>query len=477
MQANAGAKAVARGFLAGLIAGAVVSGLGLAAASMLSDIPGAASPQATALEVPAGSEFDLSREDKEAELPAAGTTPEPAAAPRVEAPEPDDLSPLETADTGPAAQPEAGGAEGALETPPEGDPAGGVEVDSDSPIEPGPQAAAPSAPEGEGEPAISTDPAQPAMPEIEESGAAFPETPAAGDSASGVTLPASDPPAPDGPGAPQDEIAALVAPEEPDADASGTIGDLAPEVETGRLPSVAGDDTAAADTAAVGDLPALERYAVAFENPEGKPLMAIVLIDTGDSPVGPEALESFPYPLSFAVEAARPDAAAAMARYRAAGFEVLAMADLPEGASARDAEVAMQSYIEAVPEAVAVMEGTGSGLQASREAAGQLAPILSESGHGLVLFAEGLDTARKLIARQGVPAATVFRDFDAKGQDATVIRRFLDQAAFKAGVEEGGVIMVGRLRPDTVSALLLWGLQDRAGSVALAPVSALLRAQ
>ena len=36
--------------------------------------------------------------------------------------------------------------------------------------------------------------------------------------------------------------------------------------------------------------------------------------------------------------------------------------------------------------------------------------------------------------------------------------------------------MVGRLRPETISALLLWGLQDRAQRVALAPVSAVLQA-
>ena len=72
---------------------------------------------------------------------------------------------------------------------------------------------------------------------------------------------------------------------------------------------------------------------------------------------------------------------------------------------------------------------------------------------------------------------SVVRDFDGDGQDATVIRRFLDQAAFKAGQGDQGVIMVGRLRAETVSALLLWGLQDRAGSVALAPVSAVLRAE
>ena len=37
--------------------------------------------------------------------------------------------------------------------------------------------------------------------------------------------------------------------------------------------------------------------------------------------------------------------------------------------------------------------------------------------------------------------------------------------------------MVGRIRPDTVSALLLWGLEDRADQIALVPVSQLLQPQ
>lgn len=205
--------------------------------------------------------------------------------------------------------------------------------------------------------------------------------------------------------------------------------------------------------------------------------MSIVLIDDGSSPVGFEALESFPYPLSFAVDSSWSGAAEAMARYRAAGFEVLALIDLPEGSSAQDTEVAMQATLSELPEIIAVMDGTGSGLQTSRASAEQLAPILLDSGHGAVLFPKGLNTAQKLLKREGVPSASVFRDFDAKGQNATVIRRFLDQAAFKAGQEDAGVVMVGRLRPDTVSALLLWGLQDRADRVALAPVSVMLRGE
>ena len=90
------------------------------------------------------------------------------------------------------------------------------------------------------------------------------------------------------------------------------------------------------------------------------------------------------------------------------------------------------------------------------------------------MLPKGLNTGQALALREGVPSATVFRDFDGEGQDPRVMRRFLDQAAFKAR-QEGPVVMLGRLRADTVSALLLWGLQDRASSVELVPVSAILR--
>lgn len=281
---------------------------------------------------------------------------------------------------------------------------------------------------------------------------------------------------------------------------AGTIGNIAQGVITGRLPSVQDrgerDETALAlptvegDTSApeasvttgeVADVadsnrPAIERFAVPFDNEENKPLMSIVLMDDGKSSVGPEAFADFPYPISFAIDVTSPNAAELAAKYREAGMEVLAMTDLPESAAAQDVEVAMRVYLDAVPEAVAVIEGLGSGLQSSREASTQLAPILQDSGHGLIMWPNGFNTAQKLISREGVPALTVFRDFDGDGQGAATIRRFLDQAALRADQEQGGVIMAGRLRPDTISALLLWGLQDRARSVALAPVSAVLLA-
>ncbi|MFD3191375.1 divergent polysaccharide deacetylase family protein [Sedimentitalea sp. HM32M-2] len=219
------------------------------------------------------------------------------------------------------------------------------------------------------------------------------------------------------------------------------------------------------------NLPPLKKHAAAFAAPADKPLMAIVLIDDADA-LGVEALADFPYPLTFAVDPTAPDAAEKMARHRAAGFEVVALVDLPQGATAQDAEVLLSAGFDTLTEAVGVLEGPGTGIQGSRDLSGQVAAFVKSTGRGLLTQAAGLNTALKLARRDQVPAALVFRDFDGAGQSPDVMRRFLDQAAFRAG-QEGDVVMMGRLRPNTISTLLLWGLQDRS-RVTLAPVSAVL---
>ena len=222
----------------------------------------------------------------------------------------------------------------------------------------------------------------------------------------------------------------------------------------------------------------LEAYAAEFENAENRPLMSIILIDDGNgvgSDLGATALKSFPYPLTFAVDVTLPDATARMQTFRDLGLEVLAMVRLPAGAGPQDAETTLAEAFRVVPEAIGIIEDPDASVQANRSAADQMALALRDSGHGFVLQSKGLHTVQKVARKEGVPAAEVFRDFDSAGQTPTVMRRFLDQAAFRAGQEEAGVIMMGRIRPDTISALLLWGLQDRASRVALAPVSTILK--
>ncbi|WP_170413598.1 divergent polysaccharide deacetylase family protein [Ruegeria atlantica] len=216
----------------------------------------------------------------------------------------------------------------------------------------------------------------------------------------------------------------------------------------------------------------IEAYAAKFENPESKPLMSIILIDD-EGAFGAEALKDFPYPLSFAVSPSDPEAVEKMARHRKAGFEVLALADLPEAASAQDAEVSMAVWLDTLPETVGILEGVDTGIQGNRKLADQVAAIAGDTGRGLITQDNGLNTVQKLAARNGIPSGVIFRDIDGARQDPAIMRRFLDQAAFRAG-QQGTVVMLGRLRPDTISALLLWGLEDRGGRVAMAPISAVM---
>lgn len=258
---------------------------------------------------------------------------------------------------------------------------------------------------------------------------------------------------------------------------AGSLADRGAGESASRLPSigeVAPAEPTPAPEAAPSELSPLERYAVPAEAEDDAPRMAIVLIDDGTGPLGPDTVGEFPFAVSFAIPASHPDAAATAQGYRDAGFEVLAIAGVPEGAQATDVEVTLEGSLGAVPEAVAVMEAPGDGLQATRAISEQAAQYLGASGHGLLMQPKGLNTGEALARREAVPTVTVFRDFDGEGQDPRVMRRFLDQAAFKAR-QEGAVVMLGRLRADTVSALLLWGLQDRASSVALVPISLVLR--
>ncbi|MFP7571485.1 divergent polysaccharide deacetylase family protein [Marivita sp. S2033] len=221
--------------------------------------------------------------------------------------------------------------------------------------------------------------------------------------------------------------------------------------------------------------PPLERFAAPVGTDSDLPRMAIVLIDDGTGPLGPDTLDNFPFPVTFALDPGQPGAAERMAGYRALGYEVATLVDLPLAAQPTDVEQILAGSIAAVPESVALIEAPDSSLQDVRGNTEQATSFAAESGHGLVFMPNGLNTAQAIARRENVPAVSVLRDFDGDGQDARTKRRFLDGAAFRAR-QDGAAVMLGRYTPDTVSALLLWSLQDRASSVTMVPVSAILTA-
>lgn len=272
---------------------------------------------------------------------------------------------------------------------------------------------------------------------------------------------------------------------EPD---TGTDTGVSPRIGTPVVPLtersstpmlIAGNDAqeqkqAQAQGATAASPTPFEINAEPYTAPGDRPLMSIILIDDAAA-IGAEALAEFPYPLTFAISPDDPRAVEKMQARRAAGFEVLILADLPREAAPQDAETALPVWMKKLPQAVGILEGVETGFQGNRPLADQVVAVLNSAGYGMVTQNSGLNTVQKLALRDGMPSGVVFRDFDGAGQTPRAIRRFLDQAAFRAR-QEGAVIMLGRLRADTISALLLWGLQDRASQVGLVPVSAGLKA-
>ncbi|MGB1235202.1 MAG: divergent polysaccharide deacetylase family protein [Planktomarina sp.] len=267
------------------------------------------------------------------------------------------------------------------------------------------------------------------------------------------------------------DIILAPAPEPGLTDAGDTLDGLpatAQDVILNRLPTVTGTSGDAA-----ADLPPVKQFAVVTDVDPEKPLMSVVLLDDPRRVLGPSILASVSVPVTIAVDAAAPDALERSKAYRDAGVEIVLSATLPTRASASDIESAFGFYFSAVPEAVAVFDATGNGFRGDRQIAEAVNNILADSGHGLLTLDQGLNSTGQSALSAGIPVATINRDLDREGQNATVIRRFLSQAAFNAR-QQNEISVLARLRPDTVTALQIWAQQERAKSLNLVPISVIL---
>ncbi|MEZ5755661.1 MAG: divergent polysaccharide deacetylase family protein [Paracoccaceae bacterium] len=265
----------------------------------------------------------------------------------------------------------------------------------------------------------------------------------------------------------------------PEADAIAMPG-----VRTDRLPRIGDEESPpvaeAAPGAAVGEEVAvlgttpLELFRRAFDNPDGKPIFGIVLVDDGLPEDERARLAALPFPVTFALDPLAADAAAAARVYRDAGQEVAMLASgIPQGATAADLEQTFQALDIALPEAVAVLDRMTGGFQDDLALARQAVPIVAEQGRGIVTYDRGLNSADQVARREGAPRATIFRILDSEGESIPKMRNYLDRAAFKAA-QEGRVLVIGQARAETVAAILEWTVEGRAASVALAPLSAVL---
>ena len=269
---------------------------------------------------------------------------------------------------------------------------------------------------------------------------------------------------------------------EPDAalPRAAGLGDQVEGVVTGRLPRIGANDPAPSDEAVAEaapvdpqSLPPLQRFARPFDNPQGKPLFAILLVDDGKEANRAE-LAALSLPLTVVIDPLSEGAAEREAIWRAGGQEVvLSVSGIPQGATASDLEQTFQQLLDRLPDSLAVIDPDGRMFQDNRPLATMVVGILQAEGLGLVTYDRGLNAADQVARRDGVGAARLFRNLDAEGEAAPVIRRYLDRAAFKAA-QEGQVAVIGTLRDETVKAIMEWAVEGRSATVALAPISALM---
>ncbi len=317
---------------------------------------------------------------------------------------------------------------------------------------------------------------------------------------SGLSLPQVDA-APDADGAPAIRVIAAATPDadatqtapEPDTESSAQATPVSADtpiilpvpkidnpvagVVTNRLPSVTAPaaepakdavEDAVVDAAEVG---ALRAYAASYEGAPAAGQLSVILIDSGEDGMARDELVKLGFPFSIAIDPATPDAAQVAAEYRAAGIEVLAMlGDLPVSAAPGDVAVALEGYFGVLTEAIAVLDPLDGRIQSNRSLLQPVLGTIRDTGHGLVTYDRGLNTAQQAARREGIAAATVFRLLDAELEEGPKIKRYLSRAAFSAA-KDGSVVVLGRSYPETVKALLEWSLDEKGGDLAIVPVS------
>jgi polysaccharide deacetylase 2 family uncharacterized protein YibQ len=350
-------------------------------------------------------------------------------------------------------------------------PPAAVAADVTPPAPPAvPEAAIALSPPADAAPAAPAAPS-PARPPADARPATVPEAPA---------TPLAEPRVADAPAAPAPPAGGAMAPAGTGIPTPGFAG--AEGVRVNRLPTIGGATPAdpPAEAAAAPeepapdpDAPALVRFAVPFENPDLRPVVALVLLHARPVLPGADTGLDLPLPVSFAVDAGLVEAGTVADAYRAAGREVLLVPTLPPGAAAADVEVALQVNFDVIPEAVALMDLPEGGFQSEREAVAQVVASIAATGHGLVTFPRGLNMAEQMASRAGVPTRAVFRVLEAGNTDAVL--RILDQAAFRAR-QEGTVILVGEAEPATVAAIRRWTEANPDADILFAPISAALAA-
>ncbi len=280
-------------------------------------------------------------------------------------------------------------------------------------------------------------------------------------------------------------IRMAAAPQQVTAGSTETGARPAVNTESAAMPEIGGSELEEPDRP-LGPPPPLQAgaalvdNAAAFAGDATRPLMSIILIDTGAHSDLRPRLTALTAPITFGVEAGIRDAGAVAADYRDAGFEVTAVLPgagrlgLIEGLAEDQVAPLLARVLDQIPVAATVMGPVEGPLPGDRRMANALLDSLTVTGHGLLTYrGNGLNNLPIIASEKGVPAALVYRVIDDQ-PGAANIGLALERAVLDAS-RSGHVIVVGRVQEETVTALFSWLPGSGAREVTIAPASAVLR--
>jgi polysaccharide deacetylase 2 family uncharacterized protein YibQ len=192
--------------------------------------------------------------------------------------------------------------------------------------------------------------------------------------------------------------------------------------------------------------------------------------------IDPNLVQALPIPVTFAIDPVNPSADALLLSLRELEQEAVILADLPPQTVVQDVDIALSALVNLLPRTVGIIERQAGALQQSRDVMLHVPEVLNRTGHGLIVYEKGLNTLAKEAIKAGTPVAAIYRDLDGADQNERTIRRFLDGAVFRAtNSASEPIVVLARLRPETISAIVIWALQERAQNIAVVPVSQLMQ--
>jgi len=203
------------------------------------------------------------------------------------------------------------------------------------------------------------------------------------------------------------------------------------------------------------------------------PIMSFVLLDLGTQGVPQAELLRQTLPVAYALDGSRSDAPRVAGDYRDAGFEVVAMLSQSDvdgliiGSQAADVA---RAYLDAVPDALALIDAPKAKLQKSRRFFGPVLEVLSIGGHGVLSYKGGLSSANSAARSAGLKFGSITRYIGETEKNLDAIARIINRGVLDA-TQDGAAIILAAATPENLAAIAKWVDSSAATKVTIAPLS------